>query len=269
MKMRTVAASVVAFALLLPVTAFAAGRCTDIPLQAIYAPGTPNGGSSAIFGDGKVLYNNPNDASDPFNGGTVFTDGEGGIYAKFQVCNLTNDFILNLNQTKRFLQFDFTKQIPGAPADPQAAYKGGTVYNSTGSYNGFMNSNQVGNDALYDSTSGTPTLITCLGTTIVFTGKDTSHAAFHSVASTNTPGCEGQGPGVQSYALFNTPYQNSSIQVTKPNACTYIIRTMPSVDSRLAGQHVSGLNEQMNKVIVTGGQYQLPVLIKLIKAGCH
>src|SRR5690242_3790544 len=80
----------------LPTWVFGRGNCTDIPLQLIVAPQTP--GQGGISGDGLSIYNNPNDPA--FNGGTLYVDGVGGSYVRFQVCNGTEDFILNLRSTK-------------------------------------------------------------------------------------------------------------------------------------------------------------------------
>jgi hypothetical protein len=98
----------------LPTVAFGRGNCTDVPLQLVVAPQTS--GQGGISGDGLSIYNNPNDPA--FNGGTQYVDGVGGVYVKFQVCNGTNDFILNLRSTKspiRYIDLDFSFQL--APAD--------------------------------------------------------------------------------------------------------------------------------------------------------
>ena len=85
------------------------GTCSDIPLQLIVVPQTT--GQGGISGDGLSIYNNPNDPT--FNGGTLYQDGIGGAYVKFQVCNGTNDFILNLRSTSpaRYLNLDFSVQL--------------------------------------------------------------------------------------------------------------------------------------------------------------
>src|SRR5689334_12087718 len=79
----------------LPGPAFAR-NCNDVPLQLIVAPRTV--GQGGISGDGLVIYNNPSDPA--FNGGTLYTDGVGGVYVRFQICNGTNDFIVNLTSTR-------------------------------------------------------------------------------------------------------------------------------------------------------------------------
>src|ERR1700751_2013758 len=91
----------------LPTVAFGRGNCTDVPLQLVVAPQTP--GQGGISGDGLSIYNNPNDPA--FNGGTQYQDGVGGAYLKFQICNGSNDFILNLRSTNspvRYVNLDFS-----------------------------------------------------------------------------------------------------------------------------------------------------------------
>src|SRR5690348_5664475 len=61
----------------------------------VVAPQTAGGGG--VSGDGLSTYNNPNDPA--FNGGTLYQDGVDGVYVRFQVCNGTNDFVLNLRST--------------------------------------------------------------------------------------------------------------------------------------------------------------------------
>jgi hypothetical protein len=97
----------------LPALAFARGNCNDIPMELIVAPQTA--GQGGISGDGLSIYNNPNDPV--FNGGTLYQDGVGGVYIRFQICNGTNDFIINLRGSKpvRYLSLDFSLQL--APAD--------------------------------------------------------------------------------------------------------------------------------------------------------
>src|ERR1700740_604788 len=90
----------------MPTVAFGRGNCPDIPLRLIVAPQTL--GQGGISGDGLSIYNNANDPA--FNGGTQYVDGVGGAYVKFQVCNGTNDFIVNLRGTSpvRYLNLDFS-----------------------------------------------------------------------------------------------------------------------------------------------------------------
>jgi DNA-binding beta-propeller fold protein YncE len=86
------------------------GQCTDVPLRLIVVPQAP--GQGGISGDGLSIYNNPSDAA--FNGGTLYQDGVGGVYVRFQLCNGTNDFVLNLRGTSspvRYLNLDFSVQL--------------------------------------------------------------------------------------------------------------------------------------------------------------
>jgi hypothetical protein len=50
----------------------------------------------------RVHLQHPNDPA--FNGGTLYQDGVGGVYVKFQICNGTNEFILNLRGTKAVIK---------------------------------------------------------------------------------------------------------------------------------------------------------------------
>jgi hypothetical protein len=91
----------------------APGQCTDVPLQLIVVSQTP--GQGGISGDGLSIYNNPNDPA--FNGGTLYQDGVNGVYVRFQICNGTNDFILNLTstrQTARYINLDFSVELAAA-----------------------------------------------------------------------------------------------------------------------------------------------------------
>ncbi len=90
---------------------FAKGNCTDISVTITVAQGTPTGGASAMFGDGAVPYSG---SDSRFSGGTMYQDGVGGVYAKFQTCNGTNDLILNSANTQRYLNYDFTQPIASA-----------------------------------------------------------------------------------------------------------------------------------------------------------
>lgn len=88
--------------------------CQDIPLKvAIYAitsdpvTGLPGG----LYGDGVVV--------DAQSGASVYTDGDAGVYAKFQVCNASYDFVLNLSiptlkSSPRRFTMDFSSLlVPG------------------------------------------------------------------------------------------------------------------------------------------------------------
>ena len=246
--------------------AFAAGTCTDISMTITFAAGTPSGGASALFGDGSVPYA----GSDPlFAGGPTYVDGVGGLYAKFQVCNATNDLILNPSTSTRYLNFDFTRQIPGAPADPTVVYQGGTVYNG-GPGDGFFNINEVYNSSLYaiDPNDGIPTFQTCMGTTLTFPKKG-AHTLWKNINQVNVvPGCDTQGGIVP---IANQPYPAAIVEVKHPDSCTWVIRALSSNVAN-GTYTVAGLVESAKNKIgyATGGQYDMPLLLKatLNTPGC-
>jgi hypothetical protein len=100
----------------------------------------------AFSGDGVTTYNNPNDPG--FNGGTLSQDGVGGVYVRFQICNGTNDFVLNFRSTSpsRYLNLDFSQRL----APPNTA--GGAV-DLTGKQIHQLGEqiNEMANTALYSS----------------------------------------------------------------------------------------------------------------------
>lgn len=240
---------------------WARGGCKDVPLQAILAPGVPNGGTALLYGDsdygsGPDTYH----SSDQFNGGSIYTDGQDGAYVKFQVCNGTNDFIMNLGTGKksRYINFDFS--TPLTAPDPSAVDVTGTIHQE-----GFLNANEVANDSLLP-VSGT--LQTCMGSSLssIIKGQ-TAHVMFDDPAidvtpsGGGTPGCSG---GVVT-DIANQDGPTAIIHVSHPDACTWIIT--PVADSQ--GDHVGGLVEQLtNQSFASGGQYNMPFAIKVIRTGC-
>lgn len=106
------------------------GTCNDIPLQLIVAPQTA--GQGGISGDEASIYNNPNDPA--FNGGTVYQDGVGGVYVEFQVCNGTNDLVINLRGTSpvRYLNLDFSVQLAAPDTADGAVSLTGQQYHQQG-----------------------------------------------------------------------------------------------------------------------------------------
>src|SRR5438552_5885386 len=118
------------------------GTCFDIPLLLIVAPQTA--GQGGISGDGASIYNNPNDPA--FNGGTQYQDGVGAVYVKFQVCNGTNDFIINLRSTSptRYLNMDFSVPLATPDVTDGAVDLTGEQYHQQGEQ-----INEMANAALY------------------------------------------------------------------------------------------------------------------------
>lgn len=88
--------------------------CQDIPLRVAIHPVTSDPATAlpgGLYGDGVIV--------EPRSGASVYTDGEPGVYAKFQVCNASYDFSLNLSvpnlkSSPRRFTVDFsTLLVPG------------------------------------------------------------------------------------------------------------------------------------------------------------
>ena len=234
------------------------GQCSDIPLRLIVAPQTP--GQGGISGDGLSIYNNPNDSA--FNGGTQYQDGVGSVYVKFQVCNGTNDFIVNLRGTSpvRYLYLDFSSQLAPPDTADGAVDLTGQQYHQQGEQ-----INEMADAALYN-TSGQ--FVTCSGLMLnalskTVTGGD---AWFHptTVYAPIVPGCNGGTP----QDLANQPINTSPVLVQQVNACTWT--ASPITDS--AGASRVGVAESVKKLgtttSVAGGQYQMPFSYEIQKLNC-
>jgi hypothetical protein len=229
------------------------GQCSDIPLRLIVAPQTGPGG---ISGDGISIYNNPNDA---FNGGTLYQDGVGGVYVKFQVCNGTNDFILNLRSTSpvRYLNLDFSSQLaPPDTADAAVDLTGQQLHQQGEQIN------EMANAALYSNGQ----FITCSGMMLNALSKTVTggNAWFHPP----TPGvldCNG-GTG---QGLANQPVNTSSVLVQQIDACTWT--ASPILDSTGSFYRV-GVAETVKitgtTTWVAGGQFQMPFSYEIQKLNC-
>ena len=239
------------------------GTCTNTSLQAILAPGVPNGGTALLYGDsdfgsGPNTYYNPTDTL--FNGGSIYTDGQSGAYVEFQLCNGTNDFVMNLGTGKNSRYFNFDFSTPLAAPDPGTVDVTGTIQQDA-----FLNANEVANDSLYVNGE----LQTCMGSSLssIIKGQ-TAHVMFDDPAidvtpsGGGTPGCSG---GVVT-DIANQDGPTAIIHVSHPDACTWIIT--PVADSQ--GDYVGGLVEQLkNQSFASGGQYNMPFAIKVIKIGCQ
>jgi len=227
--------------------------CTsDVQLKVVFAPG--NGTSlRRIFGDSDFgstanTYSNANDPE--FDGGSLYADGVGGVYAQFQVCNGSNDFIMSLGDSTRHVNFDFSEQL--VSPDPGAEDLVGKTYKA-----GFFNGNVMFNTPL----AGTFT--TCLGGQLAGIAKRAAFK-FQNPSTYQINGGPCQGGGLAQVA--NQGGDTSLIRVEHPDACTWIIR--PVADS--GGFDRGGVAETLkNNKVVSGGQYNLPFAIKLIRAGCQ
>jgi len=232
------------------------GQCSDIPLRLIVAPQTGPGG---ISGDGISIYNNPNDA---FNGGTLYQDGVGGVYVKFQVCNGTNDFIVNLRGTSpvRYLNLDFSSQL--APPDTAAGAVDltGQQYHQQGEQ-----INEMANAALY--TNGQ--FVTCSGFMLNAFSKTVTggNAWFHptTVYAPIVPDCNGG----TAQNLANQPINTSAVLVQQVNACTWT--ASPILDNTGSFYRV-GIAETVKitgtTTSVAGGQFQMPFSYEIQKLNC-
>ncbi len=233
------------------------GNCNDIPLRLIVAPQPGPGG---ISGDGLSIYNNPNDPA--FNGGTQYQDGVGGVYVKFQVCNGTNDFIVNLRSTSpvRYLNLDFSAQLAPPDTADGAVDLTGQQYHQQGEQ-----INEVANAVLY--TNGQFT--TCSGLDLGALSRSVTDALAWFKPTTIydpvVPGCN--GGTVQD--LANQPINTSPVLVQQLNACTWAVS--PILDST-GLWYRTGVAETVKKMgtstAVAGGQFQMPFSYEIQKLNC-
>lgn len=233
--------------------------CNDIPLRLIVAPQINLGG---ISGDGASIYTNANDPNDPFNGGTLYQDGVGGVYVKFQMCNGTNDFVLNLRSTSspvRYLALNFSVQLaPPNTAAGAVDLTGQTIHQQG------QQINEMGNAALY--TNGQA--VTCSGFMLDPLSKTVTggNAWFKpaTIYDPVVPACSG-GTAPD---LANQPVNTSDVQVTHVDACTWTVS--PMLDSTGTWYRI-GLAETVKSgksTSVAGGQYQMPFSYKIQKLNC-
>jgi hypothetical protein len=231
------------------------GTCSDIPLRLIVAPQTGPGG---ISGDGLSIYNNSNDPV--FNGGTQYQDGVGGVYVKFQVCNGTNDFIVNLRGTARYLNLDFTSQLAAPDIADGAVDLTGRQYHQQGEQ-----INEMADAASY--TNGQ--FVTCSGLMLNALSKTVTggNAWFHptTVYAPIVPGCNGSSE----QDLANQPINTSAVLVQQVDACTWT--ATPLLDSAGSSYRV-GIDEIVKKTgtstAVAGGQFQMPFSYEIQKLNC-
>jgi hypothetical protein len=222
------------------------------------APQTPAQGG--ISGDGVSIYNNPNDPA--FNGGTLYKDGVGGVYVEFQVCNGTNDLIVNLRGTSpvRFLNLDFSSQLAPPDTADGAVDLTGQQYHQQGEQ-----INEMANAALY--TNGQFT--TCSGLMLNALSKTVTggNAWFHptTVYAPIVPGCNGG----YSQDLANQPINTSAVLVQQVDACTWT--ASPILDGTGSFYRI-GIAETVKKTgtstSVGGGQFQMPFSYKIQKLNC-
>jgi hypothetical protein len=233
--------------------------CHDTPLQLIVAPQTV--GLGGISGDGLSIYNNPNDPA--FNGGTQYVDGVGGVYAEFQICNGTNDFILNLRSTKspvRYINLDFSVQLAPADTANGAVDLTGKQIHQQG-----QQINEMANAALY--TNGQ--FVTCSGLMLNALSQTVTggNAWFKptTIYDPVVPNCNGGTP----QDLANQGGETSTVLVQQVDACTWT--ASPTLDTT-GSWHRIGVAETVktgrSSTWVAGGQYQMPLSYKIQKLNC-
>lgn len=246
----------------LPTLAFARGNCNDdVPLRLIVAPQTQ--GQGGISGDGLSIYNNTNNTSDPFNGGTLYQDGVGGVFAEFLICNGSNDFVLNLRGTSpvRYLNLDFSVQLEAPDtADGAVDLTGQRHFQQQG-----QQINEMANAALY--TNGQ--FVDCSGMMLNALSKTMTggNVWFHpsTLYAPIVPDCSGGAP----QDLANTPINTSPVLIQQVNACTWTVS--PMLDSTGTSYRM-GVAETVKitgtTTWVEGGQFQMPFSYEIQKLNC-
>src|SRR5579864_6791596 len=233
------------------------GTCKDIPLRLVVAPQTL--GQGGISGDGASIYSNPNNASDPFNGGTQYQDGVGGVYVEFQICNGTNDFVLNLRGTSpvRYLNIDFSTQLaPPDTADGALDLTGQQLHQQGEQIN------EMANAALY--TNGL--FADCSGFMLNALSKAVTggNAWFHpsTLYAPIVQDCNGG----TAQDLANSPINTSPVLIHQLSACTWTVS--PMLDSTNTWYRI-GIAESVRTLgSVAGGQYQMPFSYEIQKLNC-
>lgn len=214
------------------------GQCTDIPAKVTVS--AANFGTNRIYGDGAIT-----DGA----GDTMYQDNVGGVYAKFQVCNQTNDLIINLNGTARFLVFDFNFQL--TPPDPLAQAPPGPTPRQAK----FMNTNEA-----FDAPIGAPGVVTrqtFMTSSWPIRKALTQYFRFVNPAAHNT---SDEGPGNAAiWAVANTPVNTSLINIEHPDCATWVIYSDTSTQSRV------GLVENTKdpKTFISAGQYSTPYRMRV------
>jgi hypothetical protein len=242
--------------------------CTDIPVQVALAPlsgaaATPGG----IYGDGQRT-----DA----NGNTLYTDGVDGVSAKFQVCNTSYDFVLNMINTTRYFWADFSGGL-SAPSDldPGATALTGPVQGNV------MNVNEVANSSLYSNN----VLNTC--TAVGLAMSKGMSASTHFTNTTLWPSEGGPAnlncPDGTLQQVADKGGDTSLVQVTfnsgaNGSNCSWTVTPLPlettTPDHFFAngaqGLYVTGLVEQPKNQYLFGGDYNMPFTVTLTRldGGC-
>jgi len=250
MKLMKIAAILALFAL----AASAAGQntCSDPPVRltmATYPGGTAPNLNYGVWGDGVVLAG---------DGGTVYQDGVSGLYAKFQVCNTSNDLIVNLGQARgRNLWWNWGHNVGTCTTtDPANCVAPPSWIATPQKSQSFFQANQV-----FSLVVG-QTLTTWL------TGNLT--------VSKTTYGSRWRNPNADFYSdipnpnldILNEPYPTALIQATRTSCTSYAVQAIPGTDALgatpwpfpVATMLVPGAK---NSGMKNGGQYELPISMKV------
>lgn len=225
-------------------------QSSDIPLK-VRIEGNPNTYTTAspyqIIGDGVGT-------ADQTAG--VYEDGKDGVYARFQIGNGTNDFIMDPTDRRvtapRTLYFDFTNRIsPGTVSNPW--YGLGLVKIDT-----YLNFDQV-----YTVPVG-GTLRTNGGFGQLITGNQNYRVAFNPDPS---------GPN---FNILNTPNYTAPLVVTHPDCNTWEIT--PDVvaynqydnNGNVIGSGIGAVSGMFifatkSSPIMSTGQYLMPFRITLTR----
>lgn len=211
-------------------------KCTDVPVRITLSANITATHVNHIYGDNS----NP-------NADTVYEDGVGNVYAKFQICNSTNDLILNLNSTARHMNFDFSDVL----AAPEA---GGTAPAGIVQVK-FSNINQV-YEAPVDN-GGAVTLQTFHASSWTVSSKTT----WFRFANPAAAGYQG-GPLLEA---ANTPENTSLVNVSHPDCNTWFIS--PDGDANasdpLLRPRAALVQQLRGNNYVSAGQYSMPYSMKV------
>jgi hypothetical protein len=187
----------------------------------------------------------------------------GGVYVKFQVCNGTNDFILNLGSTKspvRYLNLDFSVQL--APADTA---DGGVDLTGKQIHQQGQQINEMANTSLYSNGQ----FVTCSGMSLKPLSSTVSggNAWFKptTIYDPVVPDCNG--------GTAQDPCQSADQHFPGARATG---RRLHLDGVAAAGQYRAwyriGVAETVTvkrtSTSVAGGQYQMPFSYKIQKLNC-
>jgi hypothetical protein len=239
--------------------------CTDIPAQIAMAAQNPSV-AGGVYGDGAVTDT---------NGNTVYTDGVAGVSAKFQVCNGSNDLVVNLINTSRYFWIDFSDGLTSPLAiDPGATVLTGPVQGRS------FNVNEAFNSSLYSGNQ----LDTCTGVGSLTTSTSRMSYGTHFTNTTLWPSEHGPAdlncPDGTVQQVNDKGGDTSIVQVTvnedANGNCSWTIAPLPLTtttppDHLIAdgtyGLPVVGLVEQTKNQDLFAGEYNMPFTFTVTRIG--